>query len=87
MSADSTNMGAPGPGSPRTGLRPWGGDPDSGTWESKNPNRFGTPEPASRLPEGFDSEDRESLTANLIRFLSDCGVMKTAVEAAVEAGK
>jgi hypothetical protein len=80
-------VGAPGPGSPRTGLRPWGGDPDSGTWESKNPNRFGTPEPASRLPEGFDSEDRESLTANLIRFLSDCGVMKTAVEAAVEAGK
>src|ERR1039457_1926148 len=29
--------GAPGPGSPRTGLRPWGGDPDSGTWESMSP--------------------------------------------------
>jgi putative hemolysin len=29
--------GAPGPGSPRTGLRPWGGDPSHlGTWESKN---------------------------------------------------
>ena len=26
--------GAPGPGSPRAGLRPWGGGPDSGTWES-----------------------------------------------------
>jgi electron-transferring-flavoprotein dehydrogenase len=31
-------MGAPGPGSPRTGLRPWGGDPDSGTWESVSQN-------------------------------------------------
>jgi len=29
------NMGAPGPGSPRTGLRPWGGDPSHlGTWDS-----------------------------------------------------
>jgi hypothetical protein len=83
----ASGVGAPGPGSPRTGLRPWGADPDSGRWEGKNPNRFATPEPASRLPEGFDSEDREPLTANLIRFLSDCGVMKTAVEAAVEAGK
>src|ERR1035441_2045000 len=27
------NLGAPGPGSPRTGLRPWGGDPSHlGTW-------------------------------------------------------
>jgi FAD/FMN-containing dehydrogenase/Fe-S oxidoreductase len=31
-------MGAPGPGSPRTGLRSWGGDLDSETWESKEPN-------------------------------------------------
>ncbi len=29
--------GAPGPGSPRTGLCPWGGDPDSRTWESTHP--------------------------------------------------
>ena len=29
-------LGAPGPGSPRTGLRPRGGDLDSETWESKN---------------------------------------------------
>ena len=28
------NMGAPGPGSPRTGLRPWGGDLASETWDS-----------------------------------------------------
>jgi 4-diphosphocytidyl-2-C-methyl-D-erythritol kinase len=28
------NLGAPGSGSPRTGLRPWGGDPShSGTWD------------------------------------------------------
>jgi hypothetical protein len=83
----ATSVGAPDPGSPRTGLRPWGGDPDSGTWESKNPNSFGTPEPASRLPGSFDYENRKPLTGNLIRFLSGCGVMKTAVEAAVEAGK
>jgi hypothetical protein len=69
---------APGMGAPGS---------DSGTWESRNPNRFGTPEPASRLPEDFDSQSREPLTANLIRFLSDCGVMKTAVEAAEQAGK
>jgi putative hemolysin len=30
-------MGAPGPGSPRTGLRPWGGDLASETWESTSP--------------------------------------------------
>ena len=29
------NLGAPDPGSPRTGLRPWGGDPSHlGTWDS-----------------------------------------------------
>jgi 23S rRNA (adenine2503-C2)-methyltransferase len=27
-------LGAPGPGSPRTGLRPWGGVPDFRTWET-----------------------------------------------------
>jgi Cys-tRNA(Pro)/Cys-tRNA(Cys) deacylase len=30
--------GAPGPGSPRTGLSPWGGDLGSETWESKRSN-------------------------------------------------
>jgi CBS domain containing-hemolysin-like protein len=30
-------MGAPSPGSPRTGLRPWGGDLASETWESTSP--------------------------------------------------
>jgi glycine dehydrogenase subunit 2 len=29
--------GAPGPGSPQTGSRLWGGDPDSGTWDSSTP--------------------------------------------------
>ena len=30
-------LGAPGPGSPRTGLRPWGGDSSPlGTWETSN---------------------------------------------------
>ena len=30
-------MGTPGPGSPRTGPRPWGGDPDFRTWETTKP--------------------------------------------------
>jgi oxygen-independent coproporphyrinogen-3 oxidase len=34
LDASSMLPGAPGPGSPRTGLRPWGGDPSHlGTWE------------------------------------------------------
>jgi hypothetical protein len=69
---------APGVGAP---------GPDSGTWESKKPNRIATPESASRLSGSFDSENRKPLTTNLVRFLSDCGVMKTAVEAATQAGK
>src|SRR5579859_4064533 len=33
------SMGTPGPGSPRTGLRSWGGDLDSETWETTTPSR------------------------------------------------
>jgi 4-diphosphocytidyl-2-C-methyl-D-erythritol kinase len=33
VSESASQPGAPGPGSPRTGLRPWGGDPVSGTWD------------------------------------------------------
>jgi hypothetical protein len=36
---------------------------------------------------GPDSRTREPLTGNLIHFLSNCGVMKAAVDAAVQAGK
>jgi CBS domain containing-hemolysin-like protein len=36
-SSSGFSLGTPDPGSPRTSLRPWGGDPDFGTWESKNP--------------------------------------------------
>jgi hypothetical protein len=57
--AQATRSGAPGPGSPRTGLRPWGGD--------------------------LASETREPLTGNFIRFFSNCGVMKVAVNAGVKA--
>ena len=32
------NPGAPGPGSPRTDFRPWGGGLDSETWDTTNPN-------------------------------------------------
>ena len=34
--ANNPNLGAPGPRSPRTGLRPWGGDPDFRTWEGSH---------------------------------------------------
>jgi len=52
---ESTNLnpaGAPGPGSPRTGLRPWGGDPSHlGTGES-NP---GAPSISRPLRNGWES--------------------------------
>jgi hypothetical protein len=34
IEAPARSAGAPGPGSPATGLRRWGGGPDSRTWES-----------------------------------------------------
>jgi len=34
--------GAPGPGSPRTGPGPWGGDPGSGTWDTSGANKVRT---------------------------------------------
>jgi hypothetical protein len=44
---------------------------------------------ASRNPglPSLDSKTGEPLTANLIRLFSNCGVMKAAVEAAVQAGR
>jgi hypothetical protein len=36
---------------------------------------------------GLDSETMQPLTGSLVGFLSDCGVMKAAVSAAVQAGK
>jgi hypothetical protein len=36
---------------------------------------------------GLDSGAREPLTANLVRFFSNCGVMKTVVDAAMQAGR
>jgi hypothetical protein len=47
----------------------------------------GAPEPALSLSKGLASETWEPLTANLIRFFSNCGVMKAAVSAAVKAGR
>jgi hypothetical protein len=44
-------------------------------------NTPGAPEPALSLPKGLDSETWEPLTANLVRFFSNCGVMKAAVGA------
>jgi hypothetical protein len=47
----------------------------------------GAPEPAQSLSKGLASETWEPLTADLIHFFSNCGVMKAAVEGAVQAGK
>jgi hypothetical protein len=49
-------------------------------------------EPSTVLPgapgaRGVASETWEPLTANLIRFISSCGVMKAAVDGAVQAGR
>jgi hypothetical protein len=41
----------------------------------------GAPQPSAR---GLASETREPLTANLIRFFSNCGVMKAAVDAGIK---
>lgn len=57
--AQTKKLGAPGPGSPRTGLSPRGG--------------------------GLASETLEPLSANLIRFFSNCGVMKGVVDAEIKA--
>jgi cysteine desulfurase len=54
-------MGAPGPGSPRTGLRSWGGDPDFGTWESTNP----VPRVANTTNIWFDNLEGEALVIAL----------------------
>jgi excinuclease ABC subunit A len=43
----SKNLGAPGPGSPRTGLRPGGGDPSHlGTWEGTQPSTASSSKPS-----------------------------------------
>jgi hypothetical protein len=43
----------------------------------------GAPEPALSLSKGPTSETWQPLTANLIRFFSNCGVMKAAVQAGI----
>jgi valyl-tRNA synthetase len=52
----TNTLGAPGPGSPRTGLRPRGGDPSHlGTWEGgENRAEFDAFYPTSLLVTGFD---------------------------------
>ncbi len=43
-------LGAPGPGSPQTGLGPWGGGPSLlGTWDSKNLHQPTPPNPSLRI--------------------------------------
>ncbi len=53
------NLGAPGSGSPRTGLRPWGGDLDSETWES-------TDSPGRLLPRAFFEAAPELVAPRLL---------------------
>jgi hypothetical protein len=45
----------------------------------------GAPDPAVSLPKGLASDPAEPLTANLVHFFSNCGVMKAAVAAAMQA--
>ena len=60
------NMGAPGPGSPRTGLRPWGGDPSYlGTRESTITDFTGAPG-ASHLDTG-DSITWKSIAEDFLQ--------------------
>jgi hypothetical protein len=35
----------------------------------------------------FDFDPRQSLTGNLVHFISNCGVMKAAVNAAMQAAR
>jgi hypothetical protein len=43
--------------------------------------------PAQMSAPVLNSGSLKPLTGDLVRFFSDCGVMKAAVEVAVEAGK
>jgi hypothetical protein len=52
-------MSAPGPGSPLTGLRQWGGGPDFRTWDSTNPNQQALNE------RNFPSDANPETTADL----------------------
>jgi hypothetical protein len=89
--ASAQKPGAPGPGSPRTGLRPRGGYLASETWESENPYQPRAPSlllfSGARVGtlEAHSPEPLEPLTANLIRFFSNCGVMKAVVDAEIKA--
>ena len=47
--------------------------------------RFGRPDVPGVVRSG--GETLEPLTANLVRFFADCGVMKAAVDAAVQSAK
>ena len=66
------------PGPPATGLRRWGGERVEGPAGDTSGAMAGNHE-ASTLEIG------EPLTASLIRFLSNCGVMKAAVDAGISA--
>ncbi len=55
-------LGAPGPGSPRTGLRPWGGDPTPlGTWEGTNVKRESISSRVARLQSEVGIDEKEAL--------------------------
>jgi S-adenosylmethionine:tRNA ribosyltransferase-isomerase len=61
-------LGAPAPGSPRTGLRPWGGGPDSETGD--NTNSLGAPSiPRSSAEWVGDREPHPAARGNLWRAL------------------
>jgi hypothetical protein len=64
----------------------------SGEMKMAKMTNIGAPEPALSLPKDLDfetweSKTPESLTASLIRFFSNCGVMKAVVDAEINSTK
>jgi hypothetical protein len=79
---ESSNPTREGSGVPHPSL------PSSNRWEAKRLDpRPGNQEPRSQNSQSPTHETLEPLTANLIHFLSSCGVMKAAVTAVAHAAR
>ena len=71
-SIQSTNPGCPRPGSPRTGLCPWGGAPALGTGETANPKGVSTAEDRSyRITSNFSQGRLQTGQRSCSSALSD----------------
>src|ERR1035441_122193 len=63
-------MSGPGPRSPRTGLRPWGGDPDFRSWESTNPRAVFLIGSRSAAPSRADQHKSSALLQSFAEIYS-----------------